>query len=143
MRPFHGMPSIDYKYSIALELGTLAETYGLPVVVLYFGDYDEGGLIIPETSLKDIRGWCAADFEYIRCGLNEGDNVRYEIPENFDKPDTYQWEALTDAAAADLITSNVGRYVDDDVIEAVGTEATAAEDRLRDFLQNFSAMAEK
>jgi hypothetical protein len=93
LRPFGGHPSIHYKWGIAKDLEYRGR-YGLPIIILYFGDWDEGGQIIPKASAADIRKWCDVDFEFIRAGLNPGDEVRYNISENFEKPGAYQWEAL-------------------------------------------------
>ena len=111
LRPFGGDPSIPYKWQIAKELEAASERYGLPIVILYFGDLDPKGLMIPESALKDIRAWCDVEFEFIRCGLNSGDELRYNIPENPDKPGTYQWEAVSDSAASEIIRSSISEFV--------------------------------
>jgi hypothetical protein len=109
--PFKGDPSLDYKHKVAKELEELA-AYGKPMVVLYFGDWDEKGRQIPISALKDIRSWCSADFQFIRCGINDEHVKKFHIPERFDKPGQYQWEALTDDQAKKLILSNLEKYVD-------------------------------
>ena len=109
--PFGGDPSIPYKWAVAKRLEERAARYGRPVAVLYFGDLDPKGLTIPESAAADIRDWCGADFEFVRCALNEGDEATYNIPENPDKPGEYQWEALDDVAAGKLITEHVERFV--------------------------------
>lgn len=136
--PCGGMPSIDYKYRIAKHIEERSGEYDLPAVVLYFGDYDSAGVTIPETSLADIRGWCDVDFEVVRCGLNEGDAERFGIPENFDKPGEYQWEALSDAAARELITSSVARFVDASVVREVAAEARKAEAAFVEYVSGFA-----
>ena len=112
LRPFSGMPSISYKWAIAKSLEDKQNRYEKPIVILYFGDYDRAGLTIPETSIADIRKWCKVDFEVDRRGLNEGDAIRYNIPENIDKPGAYQWEALPDRAAGEIIMNSISEYVD-------------------------------
>lgn len=112
IRPFYGMPSIPYKWEIAKALELAARWFNLPVVVLYFGDLDAGGLIIPETSVADIRTWCEADFDFVRVALNEGDPERYGLPESIDRPNCWQWEALPDRLAGDIICGAVAQYVD-------------------------------
>ncbi len=111
LRPFGGDPSIPYKWKIAKELEQAAESYENPIVVLYFGDLDPKGMTIPESALTDIRAWCKADFEFIRAGLNPGHEIKYGLPENPDKPGTYQWEALGHEAAEELITQAVNQFV--------------------------------
>jgi hypothetical protein len=138
LRPFSGMPSISYKWTIAKELEGLAERYSKPIVILYFGDYDLAGMTIPETSINDIRGWCNVDFEVIRCGLNEGDAERYKIPENIDKPGSYQWEALSDATAKELITGSVKRFINPALIDARRREGWQAARILDKYFAGFS-----
>lgn len=111
LRPFGGDPSIPYKWAIAKELEQAFAIYGLPIIIVYFGDLDFKGLTIPESAVKDIRDWCKVDFEFIRGGLNPGDEVRYNIMENPEKPGTYQWEALSDEVAGEIITQEVGRLI--------------------------------
>ena len=129
LRPFKGDYSIPAKWEAAKHLDWVAEAYpGKPIVILYFGDLDPKGLQIPQSALDDIRTWSAADFAFIRCGLNPGDEVRFSMLENPDKPGTYQWEALDADHAAALITAEVGRYVDPAAfatVEAEEAEATA------------------
>ena len=107
---FGGDPSIPYKWDVAKRLEERAETCE-QIVILYFGDLDPKGLTIPKSAAADIQDWCAAPFEFIRCALNLGDEVRYGIPENPDKPGQYQWEALSDEVAGKLITESVGKFV--------------------------------
>ena len=111
LMPFGGDPSIPYKWAAAKRLEERARCYGRPVVILYFGDLDPKGLMIPESAAADVRDWCAVGFEFIRCALSPGDEVTYNIPENPDKPGEYQWEALDDQAAGKLITESVGRFI--------------------------------
>lgn len=125
--PFGGMPSIPFKWEIAKSIEEADRFYGLDVKILYFGDYDPAGMIIPETSIADIRKWCEVDFDVVRVGLNEGDGERYGMPENPDKPGTFQWEGLSDPDARAMIQGTVERYVDLDVMAALEeTEASAA-----------------
>jgi len=138
LRPFKGMPSIDYKYKIAQDLAAKAQRYDLPVAILYFGDYDKSGLTIPETSVADIRSWCEVPFEFERCGLNAGDGNRLGIPENFEKPGTYQWEALPDDAARGLIVPSVERVVDTSVFPVLEAQAQEAGQKLCVILKNFT-----
>jgi hypothetical protein len=137
LRPFYGMPSIPYKWDIARGLEEAAQIYGLPIKVLYFGDLDPAGEVIPETSTEDIRGWCSVDFDFIRAGLNPGDELRYNIPENFEHPGAYQWEALEDSAAGELITGAVAQFVDYDrmgEVEELEAEVTA---QFRQYMAGF------
>ncbi len=105
------MPSISYKWQIAKSLEDKFKRYKRPIVILYFGDYDLAGLTIPETSIADIRKWCNVDFIVDRRGLNQGDAIKYNIPENIDKPGSYQWEALPDQAARQIILNSIEKYI--------------------------------
>lgn len=114
LRPMGGQPSIDYKYQSAQFLGTAHRGYDKPVVVLYFGDLDPAGGIIQETVENDARKWAGCGFEFRHCGLTREQVQRYNIPENDEKPGTYQWEALSDEGARDIITANVAPFISHD-----------------------------
>jgi len=118
LRPFGGDASIYFKWQIAQELAEKFEQYNKPIVILYFGDMDAKGFQIPKSAVKDIREWAKVDFEFIRCGLNPGDEVTYNIPENPDKPGTYQWEALSDDAARTLIKGWTEKYISQGLFES-------------------------
>lgn len=111
LRPFGGDCSIAFKWQIARELTVAYRRYRTPIVILYFGDLDPKGLQIPVSAVKDIREWTDAPFQFVRCGLNPGDEKTYNIPENPEKPGTFQWEALDDGAARDLITRWTGKFI--------------------------------
>jgi hypothetical protein len=111
LRPFGGDPSIPYKWNIAKELEAASKFYELPIIIIYFGDLDPKGLTIPESAVKDIRDWCQADFQFIRAGLNAGEEIKYSLMENPDKPGTYQWEAVPDKVAGEVITKAVSQFV--------------------------------
>lgn len=97
--PFGGDPSIPYKYDLAQHINLQQSQFGKPILVLYFGDLDPKGRQIPESAFYRIKQWCSCDFQARRVGLNPGDEVRYSIPEQPNKPGAYQWEALDDDAA--------------------------------------------
>lgn len=132
LRPFRGDPSLDFKWEIAKDLERLAQRYeDKPIVILYFGDLDKKGEEIPETAEDDIRTWSDARFEFVRCGLNPEHVARYNLPENVEKPGAYQWEALGDAEARELIAGNLERFVDLDAIEAVEAQEERITERFR------------
>lgn len=108
LRPMGGQPSIPYKYRAARELSQIEK----PIVILYFGDLDPAGEMISEVVERDVRKWCDNEFEFIHCGLNEQQVIRYDVPENPDKPGQFQWEALTDDAASEIITRATLSYID-------------------------------
>ena len=111
---FKGDVSIPAKWKIAETLSSAAERYQMPVRVVYFGDLDPKGLMIPESAMADVEAWMQADtyFDWTRAGLNPGDEDRYEIVENPERRGTYQWEALDDDTAGTLITAAVAPYLD-------------------------------
>ncbi|GEM_PF-714372 len=111
--PFGGQPSIPYKYTISQYIDRLWGRYSKPVIVLYFGDLDSAGITIFETGKAHISGWCGSSPVFIRCGLTEAQVEFYGIPENPDHPG-YQWEALTDTQASEIITSSLSQYYDFD-----------------------------
>lgn len=108
--PFRGDPSISFKWDVAKKLEQVAEKYGKPIQILYFGDYDKKGLQIFNSALKDIRLWCNVKFNVERVGLTLEQAQSLNIPDNPNKPNTYQWEALNDEQAGKLILDAVGRY---------------------------------
>lgn len=126
LRPMGGQPSIDYKWQTAKALEAAAEAYEVPIVILYFGDLDTAGELISDVVERDVRNWCAADFTFIRCGLTEAQVRRYNVPENDEKPGEYQWEALSDAGAREIITDNVRPYLRLDAFTKVEDAERAA-----------------
>jgi hypothetical protein len=107
--PFGGQPSIPYKYSIARYIESEYQDYRKDVVVLYFGDLDDAGLQIFESGRDDIQKWCNVPIHFIRCGLNDEHVERFGVPENFEHPG-YQWEALTDPQAREIINEGLEPY---------------------------------
>ena len=134
--PMAGHPSISFKYQMAKRLEAAGRDYGLPIVVLYFGDLDTGGKMIPKVAKRDVEGWCDVDFDFIRCGINPEHPARYNMTENFEKPGEYQWEALADAAAKELITTNVNRFVRQDAIREASQAGRAAAAWVNEWLRD-------
>lgn len=132
LRPFGGDPSIPYKWQIAKELEKAYGWYRTPIVILYFGDLDPKGMTIPESAAQDIRDWCQVPFKFIRAGLNPGDERRYNIMENPEKPGTYQWEALSDETARDVITLAAEEWLDPEAFDAADTKERDITERFRE-----------
>jgi hypothetical protein len=109
LRPLGGQPSIAHLWDIAKDLENFYKIYGTPIVILYFGDCDTSGERIWETANRDVSEWCDVDFDFKFCGLTPEQAEQYELPDNPEKPDQYQWEALTDEQAREIITSNVNQ----------------------------------
>jgi len=137
--PFKGEMSIDGKWQTAQRLQRRSEVYGHPVVVIYFGDDDEKGQAIPEVAVADIRQWCGVDFEFIRAGLNPGDGARLGLPENPDKPGTYQWVALDDANAERMIKGAVASHYDMEALEEDEHEQVQVRRKLHDLFDELKA----
>lgn len=121
--PMGGEPSIPYKHRVAKRLEEAYEQYEKPIVVLYFGDADEGGRQIVETVQYDIGRWCSAPVEFTWCGLTETQAEQYGVPDNPDRPGSYQWEALDDAAAAEIITAALAENLDLSLMDKAAEEA--------------------
>lgn len=128
--PFGGQPSIPYKYRIATYLHEMSDKYDKPVTVLYFGDLDKGGDDIFNAGSRDIKKWCSAPIKFIRCGLTEQQVERYNIPENFDHPG-YQWEALDDRAAQEIIADGLKPYYDTRAADRAYREAAGIQEAVR------------
>lgn len=118
--PFGGDPSIHFKWSIAKHIEALARYYpGKPIIIKYFGDLDPKGLTIPESALKDIREWCGVPFDFERIGLTEEHVTHWNLPDNPEKLGQYQWEALPDEGAEELIVGALAPLIDTDKIKRV------------------------
>jgi len=131
LRPFGGDPSIPFKWNIAAHLTRMAERFSKPIVILYFGDLDPKGMIIPESAVRDIREWCTDDFEFIRCGLNPGHETEFSLIENPERPGTYQWEALDDGSAHELIERSCAPFVSPGGYSEIGDREAAITGRFR------------
>lgn len=101
--PFRGDYSVPKKWEVAKMLEAMHAKYEKPIKILYYGDCDRKGHLIPEAALKDIRAWCSVPFDFERVGLTEKQAQQFSLPENPDKPGSFQWEALDDEDAKKLI----------------------------------------
>lgn len=140
IRPMGGQASIYYKYQAAQALDEAAQTYGKRPLVLYFGDLDKGGKTIAATLRRDIGKWCGAYFDFEWCGISQEHVTRYNLPDSPEKPGQFQWEALGDANAGQVITETVSKFVRPDAMEEVRKEAQRATVWIRDKL---SAVADE
>lgn len=129
--PFGGQPFIPYKYEIAKYLEAQHEKYDKPLLVLYFGDYDEAGQTIFKTAQTDISKWCGYGIRWEFCGLTLEQVKRYEIPENIEH-EGYQWEALTDRQAAEIIQTSIRKFVD---VEEASRRAWRESRRVRETVE--------
>lgn len=127
LRPMGGSPSIAYKKEAAKGLEAASGCYGKPITVLYFGDLDSKGLEIATTIQEDVRKWCSVDFTFIRVGLTQEQVSRYAVPENPEHPGAFQWEALDDQAAREIITGSLSNLFDRAALETVKAREKAVE----------------
>ena len=141
---FHGDISIPEKWRMAARLADKYKTLGKPIHIYYFGDYDPKGLQIPRSAWRDIGTWAAAllinqgiepaktreILNYHRVGINVDQIEELGIPENPERPGTYQWEALDDKQAAYLI-DEANELLDLEQFEHVKVHEKAAELRLK------------
>ena len=137
--PLGGQPSIPFKWELAKGLEAADRRYDLPIVVLYFGDLDEGGEQIRETVEDDVRKWANVDFTFVRAALNPGDELRYNLPSNPEKPGQYQWEAVDHEAASTIITGAVGAYVDDERMAEIARLEGEGTQRFRALMREFAS----
>lgn len=155
---FHGDVSIPEKWKAAQRLVDRWLELHKPVHVLYYGDLDAKGLEIPESAWDDIVAFCqvalmgrlkeegvsSANWQGVweefysrlyfqRVGLTEEQVEEFAVPENPERPGTWQWEALTDDQARELIGTGSG-LVDQHAYEVTMAEAEAPTEKLRKHL---------
>lgn len=130
MRPFRGDYTIPMKWETAKHIDRMCEA-GKKVYILYFGDADAKGELIPTSALKDIRKWCKNDFEFIIGGLTAKQAMALKLPENFERPGQWQWDALTDEAAGKIIMDTLKKNVDTRALAVAVKKAEAREKRWR------------
>jgi hypothetical protein len=135
--PFGGDASIPLKWQIAKHLENCHRWYGgIPLRLLYFGDYDKKGGKIFRAAMKDIEKWCDCEIQYAWCGLTEDQAESFALPENPEKPGQYQWEALTDEQAREIILSAMAAFhVDMDLISAKRAEGEKVTEEWRRKIQ--------
>lgn len=136
--PFRGDVSIPIKWELAKKLEATATKYGKPIKVLYFGDCDKKGEAIYESAVKYIKSWCKAEFDIERIGLTLEQAHEFNIPDNPNKPNTYQWEALDDAQAGKIIIQALEKYLSKPS-QTLLKEESAMGDKLKDVLDRILA----
>jgi hypothetical protein len=109
--PFRGDCSIPVKWQIAKTLEDVYEKYAKPIKILFFGDCDKKDLQILDAAVKDIRAWCKVPFNIQRVGLTLEQAKAFNLPENPDKPNNFQWESLEDEDARKLILESLTKYL--------------------------------
>lgn len=132
--PFSGMASIPYKKAMAKHITLIRKYFNLPVVLLYFGDLDPAGRQIPETSFRHVRKWAGVNFEAYRAGLNEEHVKKYHVQDDPDRPGKYQWEAVSDKAAAEIITGALDAILHLDAIREIVRQEETVTTKAREAL---------
>lgn len=125
--PLGGMSSIPYKWRIAKELEWKRKKYQKPIKILYFGDEDLAGHNIKADVEEDVKKWSAADFEIVWAGLTKEQAEKYGIPHSIEKQG-FQWEALDDEAASEIIKDSLDRFIDRAIIKEAEKEAREQEE---------------
>ncbi|GAI78588.1 unnamed protein product, partial [marine sediment metagenome] len=120
--PLGGMSSIPYKWSLAKNLEWKRSKYQKPIKILYFGDEDLAGHLIKSDVEEDVRKWSEADFEIVWAGLTKEQVEKYGVPHSVEKKG-YQWEALEDESASEIIRESLDRFIDRAIIKEAETEA--------------------
>jgi len=131
---FHGDVSIPEKWRSAKRLAESLIALRKPVHVYYFGDLDPKGLTIPNSAWHDVLTWAivilrdrfgfeykSGDLRFERVGINEDQVEELGIPENPERPGTYQWEGLDDHQA-ELLISRSSELLDMEVFDRVKDE---------------------
>lgn len=123
--PFGGDPSVPFKWDIFRHLEWRYQHYEKkPLRVLYFGDHDDKGNKIYKSAKEIIGKWCRARqirVEFTHCGLNAEQVEQFGLPDDPEHPGKgkYQWEALTDPQAREIIEGALDQYnIDVDLIRA-------------------------
>lgn len=91
------------------------------------------GSVLAERRNSVREEWRAPGgmFRWIRVGLDERHVRRYGLPENPERPGTYQWEALDEEQAGELILDAVREFWDEAVVREVERDEREAERRWR------------
>lgn len=146
---FGGDVSIAAKWKTAERLANRYKELGKPIHIFYYGDYDKKGLTIPQSAWRDIYAWTgglmldqkvplneiANLLHMYRIGINEEQIEEMNLPENPERPGTYQWEALSDEQAEELI-GMANEYLVMDAFEEIYEQENEITERLRRRLRN-------
>lgn len=145
---FGGDVSIAAKWKSAERLANRYKELGKPLHIYYFGDYDRKGLTIPQSAWRDISTWAGAllinqgvnpdkldeILNIHRIGINPEQIEELNLPENPEHPGTYQWEALEDEQAEELI-DKANDLLDIDAFKEVQKQEDEITNRLRNKLK--------
>ncbi|MGA2363527.1 MAG: hypothetical protein ABSG73_13860 [Candidatus Aminicenantales bacterium] len=82
----------------------------------------------------DVGRWCEVPFTLERCGLSVEQAKAHGVPPSVEKKG-YQWEALDDAAAEEIITEAVGKYIDAGLVDEALEEAVEISGRCTEIIE--------
>ena len=145
--PSRGDSSIPMKYEGVQRMIRLGAGREWDTTLVYFGDYDKKGVQIFDSLKEDVEYWCKhsgrsfikVKINCIHAGLNAEQVEKYGVPEDPDNPNKYQWEALTDEQAHEIISQGVQSYVHEEGYEKANKkskEITAAvKERMKEIQQ--------
>ena len=133
--PFGGDPSIPSKWKIAEMLAKRWRQYRVPVCVVYFGDLDDKGQSIETSAKAEILDWASAiepegEYRWHRGGLDREQAESHRLPVSIDGKG-FQWEALSDEQAQEIIGDAVDGLIDRDAIAQVAEKEDAITTRYR------------
>lgn len=137
---FHGDISIPAKWEAATRIASRCRELSARPIIFYYGDLDSKGLQIPESARVDVQAFLVhlgfyEELEWVRVGLNEEHVVHYAIPENPERPGTYQWEALNNVGAQELILVSED-VLDHHSFDQVGVREDVITTRFREHLDS-------
>jgi len=127
--PMGGSTSISFKWELAKRMEEKWLQYEKPITILYFGDEDLAGHEIERTISRDVRHWSKAEFNIVRCGLTEDQIAKYGVPISYEGKG-YQWEALEDAQAKEIIKESISKYINLRLVHDVKIESYELRERI-------------
>jgi hypothetical protein len=111
LRPFRGDYTLSPKWNVAQDLKAMAGL-GKRIVILYFGDADFKGSQIPFSALRDIEAWSGVKPDFVVGGLTTAQAEHLGLPENFERPGQWQWEAMSDLQARHIVLQTLNENVE-------------------------------
>jgi hypothetical protein len=126
--PAKGFSSLGFLYPSALGLQYAAD--GRPAHVLYVGDWDPSGKVIPEKIEEELRKHAVgADIRFTRLAVNPNQIRSLDLPSKPPKAsDSRAWnfsgqtveaEAIPVATMQDIVRSAIEAYIDPRILRGV------------------------
>lgn len=136
--PCGGFSSISLVHAGSEHLNHVIDC-GKQPVILYFGDYDQSGVLIDHALLREYQRHVSAPIIFDRIGINEEQILQYDLPTKPRKEkdkraqqvkETVEAEAMPAGIVRALMRERIERYLPPHALEVVRT----AEESERDFL---------